>query len=561
MFEFSIPPAFILILGAFLVAISRPGMRPLIAMLAPLLTLYAIWQVPDGVQLSAQFLDKQIDLVEGSKLRRLFATVFALMAFGGALYSFKQARWWETSAAMAYAAGAIGVCFAGDLITLFLFWEFMAIFSTVVVWCGGTDAARRAGIRYAIMHLVGGIILKIGIEGVMISTGSIDVRALSLESFATWMVFLGILINAAAPVVSAWLPDAYPEASPSGAVWLSAFTTKTAVLALILLFPGESILIWLGLWMIFYGIIYALLENDMRRILAYSIVNQVGFMVVGVGIGTEMALNGAAAHAFTHIFYKALLFMSAGAVLYQTGVRKTSQLGGLFQSMPVTTICGTIGALAISSFPYTSGFISKSLVSSGAAYEHLAFVYFMLVAASAGVFLHAGIKFPWLVFFQKDSGLRPPDPPWNMQAAMILFSIVCIGLGVFPGLLYGLLPYAVDYVPYTADHVVTQLQLLLFAGLAFFVMLPWMKRTETISLDFDWLWRVGFPAVFRALERSLGKLHGVIERGVIGTGMKIYGNLQRHHSTGGILARTWPIGAMVLWVAVLLVLFLVLDAF
>lgn len=561
MFEMIIPPAFILILGALLVAISRPGLRPFIAMLAPLVTLYAIWQVPDGVQLTAQFLDKQIELVEGDKLRRLFATVFALMAFGGALYSFNQAKWWETSAAMAYASGAIGVCFAGDLITLFLFWEFMAVFSTVVVWCGGTEAARRAGIRYAIMHLIGGIILKIGIEGVMIHTGSLDVRALTLENFDTWMVFIGILINAAAPVVSAWLPDAYPEASPSGAVWLSAFTTKTAVLALILLFPGEQILIWLGLWMIFYGIIYALLENDMRRILSYSIVNQVGFMVVGVGIGTEMALNGAAAHAFTHIFYKALLFMSAGAVLYQTGIRKTSQLGGLFQSMPVTTICGTIGALAISSFPYTSGFISKSLVSSGAAYEHLAFVYFMLVAASAGVFLHAGIKFPWLVFFQKDSGLRPPDPPWNMQLAMILFSIVCIGLGLFPSLLYALLPYEVNYVPYTADHVVTQLQLLLFAGLAFFVMLPWMKRTETISLDFDWLWRTGGPAVFRVLEKLLNKLREGVENGVYGAGLKVYANLQRHHGAGGVLARTWPIGAMVLWVAVLLVLFLIVDAF
>jgi multicomponent Na+:H+ antiporter subunit D len=285
------------------------------------------------------------------------------------------------------------------------------------------------------------------------------------------------------------LADAYPEASFSGTVFLSAFTTKTAVYVLLRGFPGTELLVYIGLFMVFYGIIYALLENDMRRILAYSIINQVGFMVVGIGIGTEMALNGAAAHAFTHIIYKALLLMSAGSVLYMTGKRKCTDLGGLIQSMPVTAVCGITGALAISSFPLTSGFVSKSMVTQASVDEHLLWVWLLLQAASAGVFLHAGIKFPWFVFFQKDSGLRPDDPPVNMQIGMILFAVICILLGVFPNLLYSMLPYEVNYVPYTAAHTLTQLQLLLFAGLAFFVMLPLMKRTLTISLDFDWFYR------------------------------------------------------------------------
>lgn len=559
MFELAFPPAFIMILGAALIGVARPALRPLIALGTPLLTLYAIWQIPDGVVLTAEFLGYDVQLVEGGKVRRLFATIFAFMAFGGALFALKQARWWEMSAAMAYAAGAIGVSFAGDLIVMFLFWEFMALFSTVVVWCGGTEGARRAGIRYAIMHLIGGIVLKIGIEGMMVHTGSIEIRALALENFDTWMIFIGVLINAAAPPLSAWLPDAYPESTAPGGVFLSAFTTKTAVLALILLFPGESLLVWIGLWMIFYGIIYALLENDMRRILSYSIVNQVGFMVVGVGIGTELALNGAAAHAFTHIIYKALLFMSAGAVLYQTGKSRCSELGGLYQSMPITTVCGIIGALAISSFPFTSGFISKSMISSAAGNEHLAFVYFMLVAASAGVFLHAGIKFPWFVFFQKDSGLRPPDPPLNMRLAMILFAALCILLGVFPGTLYALLPYPVDYVPYTADHVLTQFQLLLFAGLAFFVMLPMMRRTLTISLDTDWFWRVATARIFRVIERTLNSGRGFLESRTAHLIRRLLDVLMRHHGAQGLLARTWPTGSMLLWVAVLLV-FVVIGA-
>ncbi len=558
MIELPFPPAFILIIGALLIAVARPGLRPLILLGAPLLTLWAIWRLPDGVLLTVQFLGYPIELVEADRLRRLFATVFAVMAFAGGLFGLRQARATELAAAYAYAAGAVGVCFAGDLIVMFLFWEFMALFSAVVIWCGGTDAARRAGVRYAIMHLVGGVLLKIGIEGVMIHTGSIDVRPLPLDTFDAWVVLLGVLVNAAAPPISAWLSDAYPESSPTGGVFLSAFTTKTAVLALILLFPGAQVLVWIGLYMVFYGIIYALLENDMRRILAYSIVNQVGFMVCAVGIGTQMAINGAAAHAFTHIIYKALLFMSAGAVLYQTGRRKCSDLGGLYQSMPLTTLCGIVGAVSISAFPLTSGFIAKSLTVEASAQQGLEVVWYLLTAASAGVFLHAGIKFPWFVFFQKDSGLRPADPPWNMQAAMVLFAVACIALGCFPTLLYALLPFEVDYVPYTGAHVVTQLQLLLFAGLAFFVMLPAMRRTLTVTLDLDWLYRVLFIRVAKALDFAVrGAAAGVARFAATGGG-PLLGRLREWFLPQGRLAQTWPTGSMTLWVTVVLVLLVVL---
>ncbi len=558
MLELAFPPAFILILGALLIAVARPGMRPAIVLATPLLTLWAIWQLPDGMLMTVRFLSYEIELVEANAVRRLFATAFAIMAFAGGLFGLRQAKWQETAASYAYAAGAIGVSFAGDLITFFLFWEFMALFSTVVIWCGGTEASRRAGVRYALMHLVGGVILKIGIEGVMIHTGSIDVRPLILDNFDTWVVLVGVLINAAAPPISAWLADAYPEGSPFGTVFLTAFTTKTAVLALILLFPGAQILIWIGLYMVFYGIIYALLENDIRRILAYSIVNQVGFMVCAVGIGTEMAINGASAHAFAHIIYKALLMMSAGAVLYQTGKRKCTDLGGLYRSMPITTICGIVGALAISAFPFTSGFISKSMISQAAADQQMAWVWYLLTAASAGVFLHAGIKFPWFVFFQKDSGLRPADPPWNMRAAMILFAVACIVLGCFPSLLYSLLPYPVDYQPYTGEHLVSQFQLLLFAGLAFFVMLPAMQRTLTVSLDFDWLYRVLVPRLARWIESIWTALIVTLNARWQRSGRPLAERLTRWIEPGGVLARTSPIGSMALWVTVILALVVVL---
>jgi multicomponent Na+:H+ antiporter subunit D len=545
-----------MVAGALLIGLARGHWRSLLVLGTPLVALWAVWQIPDGVVATVTFLDYPIEPIEGSPLRRLFGTIFALMAFGGGLYAFRQAKWYELSAAYIYAAGAIGVSFAGDLITLFLYWELMALFSTVVVWCGGTPGARAAGIRYAIMHLLGGVILKVGIEGVVIHTGSIDVQPMLATNFDTWMILIGILINAAAPPVSAWLSDSYPESSPTGSVFLSAFTTKTAVLALILLFPGEPVLIGVGLFMVMYGIIYALLENDARRILAYSIVNQVGFMVCAIGIGTQMALNGAAAHAFAHILYKALLFMSAGAVIYRTGFSKCTDLGGLFRTMPLTAACGIIGALAISGFPLTSGFTTKTMISQAAADESLVFVYFMLAAASAGVFLHAGIKFPWFVFFQKDSGLRPKEAPWNMAAAMVLLSVLCIVLGVFPNLLYAHLPYPVEYVPYTAGKVLFYLQLLLFSGLAFFLLLPLMKRTLTISLDTDWLWRMLLPGfittAYDAGARTASSLTTWLAARLAALRSRAEAYFGTRATGVGVFARTWSIGTTALWIAVLL---------
>ena len=410
--------------------------------------------------------------------------------------------------------------------------------------------------RYAMIHLLGGVLLMAGVVGHVATTGSTVFERIALDAPAHWLILAGFLVNAGAPPFSAWLPDAYPEASWSGTVFLSAFTTKTAVYVLLRGFPGTELLVLVGLFMVFYGIVYALLENDMRRILAYSIVNQVGFMVAGIGIGTQMALNGAAAHAFTHILYKALLLMSAGAVLYETGRRKCTDLGGLFRTMPLTMICGTIGALSISSFPLTSGFVSKSMVAQAALDGHLEVVWLLLAAASAGVFLHAGIKFPWFVFFQKDSGLRPPDPPWSQRLAMLLFAALCIGLGIFYEPLYRMLPFPVDYVPYTGAHVVAMLQLLLFSGLAFFVMLPLLRRTLTITLDTDWFYRRLGPVLVRLLERTLaGADRAIRSRGIAATQAAL-------RLVSGVLgdragqARGRDTGAMVLWVAIALTVYL-----
>lgn len=573
MIDIAFPPALIMILAGLALPVLPILVRYAVLLAAPLLTLAAVWMVPDGPQMTLSYLGMELVPVQADKLTRVFATIFSIMGFGGALFALRQERIAELAAAFVYAGSAIGVTFAGDVVTLFVFWEIMAIASTMVVAMGPN--AKGSALRYAVIHFLGGVILMIGVAGHVVTTGSVAFGEIGTPGWPQWLILAAVLINAGAPPLAAWLPDAYPAASWSGTVFLSAFTTKTSVYVLIRGFPGEEILIPIGLFMVFYGIIMALLENDMRRILAYSIVNQVGFMVTACGIGTPLALDGAAAHAFAHIIYKALLLMSAGAVLYETGRSKCTEVGGLFRYMPVSCVCGIIGALAISALPLTSGFVSKSLISSAAGYEHMFWVWLALTAASAGVFFHAGIKFPWFVFFNRKDYLylhegTPKDPPWNMQAAMILLSAICIGLGVWSPPLYEMLPnnaMVLDhgkehvYETYTAAHVLNQLQLLFFSGLAFFLLLDWMKRTTTITLDVDWLWRA-FPRIVSSMlgpnwamgwDNFRDRMDAKWDR--------LIAKLWADHGPEGTLSRTRPTGAMALWMTVLLAAFIFFSFF
>lgn len=572
----NIPPSIIMIIGSVLIAVTKKYLRLAVAISLPVITLLQVWNI-SGLNIEH---DMQIKLgqfilspLHVHPYSLIFSTAFCIAAFAAALYGSLQSRCCELVAGLVYAGSAIGVCFSGDFITLFIYWEIMAIASCVVIFSSKDIFASKAGVRYALIHFLSGVLLMAGIIGQINLSGSSDLVkfnadmaimfpgfALDMNGIINWLILLGLLINVAAPPFSVWLSDSYPKASPAGSVFLSAFTTKAAVFVLLILFAGTKLLVFVGLFMAFYGIIFAILENDMRRVLSYSIINQVGFMVVGVGIGTDMALNGVAAHAFCHIIYKALLFMSAGSVVYMTGKNRLSDVGGLYHSMKITTICGVIGALSISAFPFTSGFVSKTIIIASSVDEGLYGVWFLLLAASAGVFLHAGIKFPWFVFFGKDSGMRPKDPPLNMVLAMILMAILCIVPAV-PSLtqitLYKMLPTAVDYVAYTPEHIITNLQLLLFSGLAFFLLLPLLKRTNTIILDFDWFYR-GLAryiilAGFMMSQVPLQYVRILLKKLSRNVQYKIHAT----HGPGGIMARRWTIGTNATWTIFLLGMYLV----
>ena len=508
----SLHPAIILILGALLVPFFKGKAKNWYVILLPATAFYLITQLETGVSWQFHFFGFDLTFLRVDKLSKVFGYIFTMNAVAAFVYAFYMKDSTQHMAALFYIGSSLGVVFAGDLVSLYFFWEIMAVSSTFLILARKTQKSEAAAMRYVLVHIFGGLCLLAGIILYINQTGSVTFNPMIERNLANYLILAGILLNAAVPPIHAWLPDAYPEATVTGGVILSAYTTKTAVYTLVRGFPGWEILIVVGCVMMLYGIIYALLENDMRRILAYSIINQVGFMVCGVGIGTMMAINGTVAHAFCHIIYKALLWMSAGSVLYMTGKSKCTDLGGLYKTMPWTLIFGAIGALSISSFPGTSGFTSKSLIIEGAVHQHLLWVWLILEVASAGVFLHAGIKFPYFVFFAKDKGLRPGETNKSMLAAMAFMAFMCIFLGVYPKPLYDLLPFAVHYNAYTFNHVLAQLQLLMLSALVFFLFLSLLKRTETISIDTDWLYRKGGPLFYHAMDRVFNGLNNISDR-------------------------------------------------
>ena len=503
-----IHPGLILILGAWALPLLGGRIKRVAMLVLPAAAVVDCFLMTPGTHGVVSFLGQELIFGRVDSLSLIFSYVFSIMALLGMIYALHVKEDSQHVASLVYAGGALGVTFAGDFLSLYVFWELLAIASALLVLLRRERRAVEAGFRYLLFHVFGGLLFLAGIVLHWAETGSIafgDMGAFS-GSLSWGLILAAFLLNAAVPPLGAWLPDAYPEATVTGAIFMTAFTTKSAVYVLIRGFAGTELLVWLGAAMAVYGVVYAVLENDARRLLAYHIISQVGYMVCGVGIGTALAVNGATAHAFAHILYKALLFMGAGAVLQMTGLRKLSDMGGLYKTMPVTLGLYMIGGFAISAVPLFSGFVSKSMVISAAGEGHLTVVFLMLTLASAGTFLHTGLKLPYYMFFGKDSGVRAKEPPSNMLVAMGLAAAACILIGVFPGLLYQHLPNAVDYVPYTLAHVTSTLGMLAFTALGFFLLLKQLDPERTVSLDTDWFYRRGLNRLLKLILSPLARL-------------------------------------------------------
>ncbi len=558
-----------LMLGALAALFLRGWARNIIMLAAPIVGALNLMGFEHGVFWAIEFMGYNLEPVKVDKLSLMFGYLFHLAALIAVIYALHVKDTLQHVAGLAYASSAVGAVFAGDLLTLFVFWELLALTSVFLIWARRTDRAYASGLRYLIIQVLSGVLLLAGLLIFAKVNNSLLFTHIGLDhdgiaQIGAWLIFAAFGIKSAFPFVHNWLTDSYPESTPSGTIFLASFTTKVAVYAFARAFAGEEILVWIGVTMACFPIFFAVIENDLRRVLAYSLINQIGFMIVGIGIGTSLALNGAVAHAFNDVIFKGLLMMTMGAVLHMTGKINGSELGGLYKSMPKTTILCIVGAASISAFPLFSGFVSKSMIMAAAVKEGYDYVWLLLLFAAAGVFHHAGIKIPYFAFFAHDSGIRTTEPPKNMLIAMTIAAIACVVIGSFPAqTVYALLPWEHDYQPYDVTHVLTQLQLLFFSALAF----VWLNQRNlyppelpSTNLDVDWFYRKLAPTIVKKVACKTYGAYEKLENTVV---ISIKHMLQSSYDAEsgkpkGYFAKLWPIETMVVWVAGLLAAYLML---
>ncbi len=481
----------------------------------PIVALVSVFTVAPGVYASLPYLGSQLILGRVDALSLIFAQVFAVMSLIGMIYALHIEDKGQHIAASLYVAGGFGCVFAGDYLSLFIFWELMSIGSTFLIFLNRSRESTLAGFRYFLYHTIGGLFLLGGLLLRHQATGSFAFEHIvfSEAAYYDWLILIGVCVNAAVVPLHAWLPDAYPRATVAGAVFMCAFTTKTAVYVLARGFAGWEVLAVAGAVMAVYGVFYAIAANSARRVLAYDIISQVGYMAVGIGVGTAMTLDGTAAHAYAHILYKSLLFMSIGCLIYSLGTDRLDKLGGLAARLPWVAILFTVGSLSISGMPLFNGFVTKTMTIAGTAEAHHRLLALALEVATAGTFIAVGVRLPYLAFWRRkpeggvaDNAMKPI--PWNMYAGMTLAAALCIAQGVYPDMLYRFLPYAVahPFEPWTAWNVLQALLLLGFSGLAAFLLRGLLAPGSGIILDLDYFYRLIGRGVLALVCRPLAWL-------------------------------------------------------
>lgn len=489
-----IPPAFLYILGALFIPLFKGRLKPLYLLSVSVIAFINLFFMETGTSWVHPFLSYDWIFLKVDRVSLIVGSIFILIGFLAILYSLHVKEDGQHAAGFLYIGSSLGVIFAGDYFSLFIFWEIMAVSGVLLIWYHRGKKSLDAGFRYLLMHFFGGSSLLVGILIHAYSTGSMTVGPLE-SSWASLFILIGFGLNTAFIPLHTWLPDGYSEGTVTGSVFLSVYTTKTGVYVLARCFSGVDLVAYMGGVMALYGVIFALLQNDTRKLLSYHIVSQVGYMVAGVGIGTSLGVNGGIAHLFNHILYKSLLFMCMGSVIYMTGMRKLTELGGLAKKMPVTCLTCLVASLSISGAPGFNGFVSKGMVLSSAVEAHNPILELLLSLASVGTFL-SFTKLCYYTFFAKNETIETKEAPWNMQLAMGVTALLCIFYGIYPQALFNLLPFPSVFVhPYSASHVIGTIQLFLWAGVVFMMVRGAFSPHEGIVLDFDYFYRITFRGI------------------------------------------------------------------
>lgn len=436
--------------------------------------------------------DIKLQMIHIDRLSMIFVIIFSIIMVINSIYSFDIQDKWEKGVSVIYGGSIIAATLAGDIITMIVFWEVAAFSAAYLIYARHTRRSSRSALRYLLMHAFGGNMLLVGFLLHAAQTNSLGIPKFTVlgGSAAFWFVLIGVGVNALVPPFSSWISDSYPEATIAGTVYMCGYTTKLGIYAMIRIFAGTEALVYVGVFMALYGVLMALLENDLRRLFSYHIMSQLGYMVAALAIGGAWGIDGASSHAFNHILYKGVLMMCSGAVIMATGKRKITELGGLRKKMPITAWTFLIASLSIAGMPFLNGFASKSIIMHAVSLSGHETAALLLTVTSIGTWLSVVLKVNWFVFFGKARSEFEVKPiPVSMKIGMILGASGCIILGVYPSLLYRIMPYKISVNPFNISHIAEYIILFAGATLVFWIFRVKMLPHDELSLDFDWFFR------------------------------------------------------------------------
>ena len=355
-----------------------------------------------------------------------------------------------------FMAGMIGVILSANLIQFYLFWELMLIPSYFLIASWGVSKKRLTiGFKYFIFTHIGALFMLMGILSIYAFTGTFDLPQASatipptsiLSVFA--LLLIGFSVKMAIFPVHTWLPDAHAEAPTPISAMLSGVMIKCGAYAFArILLPGfgqtmtqtSNVLAILGVVTMIYGGLMALAQTDIKRLLAYSSISQMGYIFFGLGVYSTIGATGALFHVVNHAICKSLLFMCAGAIIHQTGTRNIRRLGGLADKMPITCAASLIGALSLAGTPPLNGFWSEWMIFSGGISSGkilITTIAIVSTAITAGYYLW----FLWRAFF----GTTPKElentkeASWVMRIPIIILAAIAVVVGIWPDIVLTLL--------------------------------------------------------------------------------------------------------------------------
>ena len=371
------------------------------------------------------------------------------------------------------AGGMIGFCITGDFFNLFVFTEVVSLSSYALVAVGGRGLAAFAALKYLFIGAVSSLLMLFATAQLFALTGSLNMADVAgrlnevgggpavMVAFAAYAV--SFMVKTAMFPVHVWLPDAHAIApSPVSAV-LSGMVVKVGIIGMLrvyqVFFAADVLelgafnqtLVWFGAISIVMGAFFAIFQDDIKLMLAYSTISNIGYIVLGLGLASPYAVIGASVHVFNHALIKATLFLAAGAIIHQTGLRTLSDLRGIARRMPQTSAAMAIGAVSIVGLPPTAGFVCKWYIALGAFESGQAPFGFALVFGALFIFIYY-VRMLNAFYFQEpvhDVVIEAREAPWSMRVPVIVLATLCLVLGVLGGIPLAFVePAVLDLLPF-----------------------------------------------------------------------------------------------------------------